>query len=114
MSEDRGGAGGSAAPAPPAHRGRVQAQGGGTEKSVPWAQAAPPSAADGRRMLDELHALLTPAEQRAREEAFALARDFIDRAAAKGGVDAPVARSFPRGRVVRVDIEVNKGHAFVP
>jgi len=54
-----------------AHRGRVQAQGGGTEKSVPWAQDQPPTASDGQRLLDELAAQLTDAELQARQDALA-------------------------------------------
>ena len=98
------------------HRGRVQAQGGGTEKSVPWAQSTPPTASDGQRMLDQLAAQLTDAELEARQAAFAQARAFINRAAQAGGV-GPVKKSFPAKPVrggIRVDIEVQKGMAFVP
>jgi hypothetical protein len=98
------------------HRGRVQAQGGGTEQSVPWAQRTPPTAIDGQRMLDELAALLTDAELQARRDAFVQAREFINRAAQAGGV-GPMKKSFPRKPVrggIRVDIEVQKGIAFLP
>lgn len=98
------------------HRGRVQPQGGGTEKSVPWAQDTPPTAGDGQRMLDQLAAQLTSAELQARQDAFTEAREFIDRAAQAGGV-GPMKKSFPRKPVrggIRVDIEVQKGIAFVP
>src|SRR5207249_11132287 len=98
------------------HRGGVQAQGGGTEKSVPWAQNAPPTASDGQRMLDELAAQLTDAELQARQDAFAQAHEFISRAAQAGGV-GPVKKSFPRKALrggIRVDIEVQEGIAFIP
>src|SRR6266852_2267443 len=98
------------------HRGRVQAQGGGTEKSVPWAQSTPPTANDGQRMLDELAAQLTDTELQERQDAFAQAREFINRAAQAGGV-GPMKKSFPRKAVrggIRVDIEVQKGIAFIP
>jgi len=98
------------------HRGRVQAQGGGTEKSVPWVQSTPPTASDGQRLLDELAAQLTAAELQARQDAFVQAREFIDRAASAGGV-GPVKKSFPRKAVrggIRVDIEVQRGMAFIP
>src|SRR5262249_5922511 len=94
------------------HRGRVQAQGGGTQKSVPWAQSSPPTASDGQRLLDQL----TDAELRTRQAEFAQARGFIDRAAKAGGV-GPVKKSFPLKAVrggIRVDIEVQKEIAFVP
>jgi hypothetical protein len=98
------------------HRGRVQAQGGGTEKSVAWAQSTPPTASDGQRMLDDLAAQLTDAELQARQAAFAQARAFISRAAQAGGV-GPIKKSFPFKAVrggIRVDIEVQKGTAVVP
>ena len=79
---------------------------------LPW----PPTQADGHRFLDELYAKLTPAEQRHREEAFEAAHLQVDRAAAVGGMPFS-KKSFPKparsdGR--RVDIEVQKGVAFVP
>jgi hypothetical protein len=67
-------------------------------------------------MLDELAAQLTPSELEARQEAFEQAREFVSRAAQAGGV-GPVKKSFPRKPVrggIRVDIEVQKGIAFVP
>lgn len=99
--------------ATPAHRGRVQAQGGGTQRSVSWAQSAAPTEADGHRMLDELYKQLTTREQNEREDSFRLAHNFVDSAADNGGVDAPVSKSFPRRRTIRVDIEVHAGKAFV-
>jgi hypothetical protein len=102
------------------HRGRVQAQGGGVEESIPWAQASPPTDADGYKMLVDLRNRLLPSEQRHRETAFAEARAFILRASQEGGVHAiprAVQKSFPRKPLPdnrRVDIEVRKGSAFVP
>jgi hypothetical protein len=65
-------------------------------------------------MLVDLHSMLTAREQLERDDSFALAHAFVTRAAAKGGVDAPVSKSFPKRRNVRVDIEVIKGRAFMP
>jgi len=101
------------------HRGRIQAQGGGTEESVPWDQDTPPTDLQGYQMLDELRAKLTSAEQRMRERAFAEARSYIAQAAAAGGACTPprVSKSFPRKALwggIRVDIEVLTGTAFVP
>jgi len=76
------------------HPGRVQAQGGGTERSVPWAQSTPPTAGDGQRLLDQPAAQLSSAELQARQEAFAQAREFINRASQAGGV-GPMKKSFP-------------------
>lgn len=99
----------------PPHRGRVQAQGGGVEKSRKWAQATPPTAADVLGMLDQLEAELGRADRRAREEAFAQAREFIRSAAEQSGLDAPVSKSFPRKNEgdIRVDLEVKAGKACV-
>jgi hypothetical protein len=48
----------------------MQAQGGGVEESVPWAQMEPPSASCGHQMLDDLRDKLTRAEQGYRQLAF--------------------------------------------
>jgi len=67
-------------------------------------------------MLDDLAAQLTDAELQARQDAFAQAREFIHRAVQAGGVGA-IKKSFPRKAVrggIRVDVEVQKGIAFVP
>src|SRR5438067_3024446 len=103
----------------PLHRGRVQAQGGGTEESEPWAEPAPPTAGDVLRTIDVLEARLTPKERREREQPFADLRRYVRNAAAAGGIsasDRPVKKSFlKRGsRDVRVDLEVLKGSACVP
>ena len=99
------------------HRGRIQAQGEGTEKSVAWAQPLPPTQSDGQRMVDQLEEKLTPKERRDREEALGKARQFIDRVARAGGISAPSRQTFPRvqkeGLQIRVDIEVVAGRAFI-
>jgi hypothetical protein len=67
-------------------------------------------------MLDDLAGQLTEAELRARQDAFAQAHEFVDRAAQAAGV-GPIKKSFPRKPVrggIRVDIEVQKGIAFIP
>jgi hypothetical protein len=68
-------------------------------------------------LLDALWTKLPPRRQRARERFFEDAREFVRRAAASGGVDAPVSKSFPRrtGKDgIRVDLEVKTGRACVP
>ncbi len=98
------------------HRGRVQAQGGGTEESVAWAQSEPPTESEGQDFLDQLASTLNPSELKARQGALTEARQFIERAARCGGVGV-TKRSFPRRPLkggIRVDIEVQKGLAFVP
>lgn len=103
-----------------AHRGRVQAQGGGVEESVAWARKEPPTVDDGHSFLVDLHGLLTRSEQYLREEAFERAHAYVDQAGAAGGAwatNGPIKKSFPpvpRTGQRRVDIEVQKGGAFVP
>ena len=96
------------------YRGRIQAQGGGLEKSVAWAQNFPPTTAQGLAMLNQLKASLSTKEIKERERSFNQAERFINNAGRAGGVTAPVSRSFPQGSAIRVDIEIITGQAFVP
>jgi hypothetical protein len=102
-------------PTGPPHRGKVQAQGGYTYESVPWAQSSPPTKADVLRMLDQLEAKLTASEKRAREEAFKQVRDFVQKVN-PSGLCATTSRSFPRNNDgdIRVDLVVHAGLACVP
>jgi hypothetical protein len=101
---------------PPHHRGRIQAQGGGTEESEAWAQSSPPTLSELLRLIDRLEARLTPRERRIRAKGFAQLRRYVENAARFGGVDAPVPKSFPNPPTgdVRVDLEVISGKAGVP
>ena len=77
------------------HRGRFQAQGNGTEKSVPWT--------------------LTQAELSARQDCFKKASLFIQRAPSYG-ISAFFKHScipFPPVKDIRVDIDVLAGVAFI-
>lgn len=96
------------------HRGRIQAQGGGLEASVSWAQMNPPTTSDGEIMLETLKAQLTERQINDRIKGFSQAERFINNAGNAGGVNAPVSRSFPQGSSIRVDIEIITGQAFVP
>jgi hypothetical protein len=98
----------------PPHRGRFQAQGGGVEKSVSWAQNVPPTVSDGHQWLDNLIAQLSPAEYLERLESFRKAREFMERAAKCGGVNAAISKSWVARGTIRVDLEVWVGTAFVP
>ena len=98
----------------PPHRGRIQAQGGGTERSVSWAQDKPPTTEDGLRLVTDLIAKLTAAEFNERAPAFEKAREFITRAGEHGGVDAVISKSWAVRGAIRVDLEVKVGKAFVP
>ena len=102
------------------HRGRFQAQGGrgkGIEQSEPWAQLVPLTAIAGNTLLDALYDKLGSAEQAVRQTAFDQARGFIESARASNGVMAPIRKSFPQKpnpHSEHVDVEVQKGIAFVP
>ena len=102
------------------HRGRVQAQGGDTEESVPWAQMVPPPESEGHDMLNLLWGRLSAREQRCRKQVFDQVHIFITKVAAAGGLWAeprPVKKSFlvhPPSFGRRIDVDVEKGCAFVP
>ncbi len=100
----------------PPHRGRVQAQGSGTEKSEAWAQKKPPGESEMLRKCDSLEAQLTPSEATDRAEPLQRLRNYITAAARCGGVDAPHIKSFRKrgSKDIRVDLEVIKGKACVP
>jgi hypothetical protein len=103
----------------PQHRGRIQAQGGGTEQSVPWARNTPPTESEMLNFCDELEGKLSQREKEDREQPLTELREFIRRAARAGGISAnpyPFKKAFlKRGsRDIRVDLEVHKGMACVP
>jgi hypothetical protein len=98
---------------PNLHRGRLQAQGGGVEKSEPWAQPNALTLSQGLEKLALLEAKLTPKEGAARNLGVQQARRFMMNAAAHGGV-GPTKVSFPKRNPIRIDVEVLAGMAFVP
>jgi hypothetical protein len=97
------------------HRGRIQAQGGGTEKSEAWAQGTAPTEQEMLARCDLLEAQLTTRERRERAQPMRELRRFIQNAATSGGISAPVSKSFLKrgGRGVRLDLEVITGRACV-
>lgn len=106
---------------PMPHRGRIQAQGNGVEKSELWGQAEPPTKTVMIRLLDNLYyEQLTKREQEERERCYDCARRYILRAPAEGyprnsPTNRPancVDRRSRRGDV-RIDIEITDGHACV-
>jgi hypothetical protein len=78
----------------PRHRGRIQAQGGGTEKSVSWTQAMPPTEREMLEKCDQLEGQLNSRELRDRERPMTQLRQLIQAAAQGGGLSAPVSKSF--------------------
>jgi hypothetical protein len=97
------------------HRGRIQAQGGGLERSVPWAQSTPPTVAQGLAMLQELRMQLTDKQFNERARSFERAERYIINAGAGGGAYPPGNSFKMQGTTdIRVDIEIQSGAAFVP
>src|SRR6266404_1737489 len=100
----------------PLHRGRVQAQGGGTEESEAWARETPPTESEMLENCDRLENKLTEREKKEREQPLEEIRQFIQVAARAGGISAPASKSFKKrgSKDIRVDLEVIKGMACVP
>ena len=96
-----------------AHRGRIQAQGGGLEASESWHQEEPLTKQKGLSLLQRLKNRLSPKDQELRIKQFEDAERFIK--GVDGGVDAPIRRTFQnyKTRDIRVDIEVWSGRAFI-
>lgn len=94
------------------HRGRMQAQGNGLEKSVSWSQDEPLTRTQAKGLLQRLKALLSKPEYAERAEQFEQAERYIEGA---NGLEAPNRKTFQnrKTRDVRVDIEVLAGRAFV-
>ena len=94
------------------HRGRIQAQGNGVEKSVTWSQDEPLSREQGKTLLQQLKGQLSEKEHAERAEQFEQAERYIEGA---NGIPAPERRTFQnrKTRDVRVDIEVLAGRAFI-
>jgi hypothetical protein len=98
------------------HRGRLQSQGAQLELSQPWSQISPLTYLDALKLLTALSAQHNAAELNLRSYAFAAANRFITQAGQNGGVTGHIAKSFPVPQdqhARRVDIEVQKGDAFV-
>ena len=115
MAAKSGRRAGKAADQPP-HRGRIQAQGGGIEKSVSWSRETPPTETEMMELVHKLELQLSRSERLERHVGFEQLRRFIRRAAKEGGTSIVPSRSFPPRpkRGVRVDIEILTGMAAVP
>jgi len=96
------------------HRGRIQVQGDKIEESESWAKNEPLSKEEGVMMLENLKNKIPKNEAKIREEAFIKASKFI-----KNGpyqvVTKPITKSYkvPDTEHERVDIEIQKGIAFI-
>lgn len=97
------------------NRGRIQAQGNGTEKSAPWNVNIEHTKNMGLERIGNLEAQLTPAELNLRVGALVKCRNRIMTTPGIG-VSAQMKKSYYddfRARKIRVDIEVNSGIAFM-
>ena len=77
-----------------AHRGRIQAQGAGTEKSESWCAMSPPTESEMLEMCDELESQLSRSERSDRASPMAALRNYIRAAAQAGGIHAPTSKTF--------------------
>ena len=100
----------------PEHRGRIQAQGSGTEKSVAWALDTAPTGGEMLQFCDDLESQFTGQEAKDRTIPLGQIRRFIKSAEQAGGLAAPVSKSWrtPGSKDIRIDLEVIKGMACVP
>jgi hypothetical protein len=98
------------------NRGRIQAQGGGTEKSDAWAIETDHCKSMGIDSVDNLEERLDNVEYRIRESALQKCRRAILNAP-NCGISAPMKKSYPADRrrdsSIRIDIEINSGIAFM-
>lgn len=97
------------------HRGRFQAQGDGTEKSVPWALIHPITKSHANSDIAKLEGKLTPVELNKRQQCFEKAYEFVRRAPSYG-ISAFFKHScapFPPIKDIRVDIDILAGTALI-
>jgi hypothetical protein len=97
------------------NRGRIQAQGDGTEKSESWTLNTDHYKHMGITCVDNLQGQLTNPELLLRTNALQQCRNRI-LSTPNYGVSAQMKKSYYddfRNRKVRVDIEVNAGVAFI-
>lgn len=97
------------------NRGRVQAQGNGTEKSESWAASCDFTKDMGLAKLDSLESSLTTPELSLRRLAIQQARDRV-KSAPDYGISAIMKKSYyddKTKRAIRIDVEINARTSFV-
>lgn len=100
------------------HRGRFQAQGVKLEKSKAWAQENELLLETGHELLKALESDLSKKDSLVRTKGFSQCRRTMDQAAKNGGIKVsdmgkPFIKSYPKGALERLDLEVRFGIAFV-
>lgn len=95
-------------------RGRIQAQGEGTEESISWAQEHVPTKNSGHEMVNSLKKKLTKKQIKERQYGFDKVNKAIDEAPSDGML-ATIRTSFVNKKISedkRIDLEVLQGKAF--
>ena len=97
------------------HRGRIQAQGNGVEKSENWSQDNPLTSKDALILLENLKSRLSEREFEERKYGLKKAKALIQNASENGGIDAVRKLSYltPKTKETRINIEVLGGTAFI-
>ena len=96
------------------HRGRIQAQGGGVEKSESWLQDTFLTLADGKKLIEKLKNKLTKTELKIRQKEFQKLEKFVEEHS-ETGISAPsLGHSWKvkDSKNERVDLEIHSGLAF--
>lgn len=96
------------------NRGRIQAQGAGTEESSAWAQNDDMFKAQGIEHVQELRGMLTPGETNLRRNSLNVVEHRINNYPSQGVL--PFKKSYwdnDSRKDIRVDIEVHAGIAFI-
>lgn len=96
------------------HRGRIQIQGENIEASESWSQIEPPTKTDGLNLLNKLKNRIPKKEAQIRDSVFLKAKQFIEQGPHEV-ISAMITRSFKvKGtKQERIDIEIQKGEAFI-
>lgn len=97
------------------NRGRIQSQGGGIEESENWAKNSSLTICEGKTKLSSLKAKHSKKILKERSDAFTKLESFMHNAKSQGGVSGPISKSYPvqNHKNKRIDLEVQKGKAFV-
>jgi len=97
------------------NRGRIQAQGGGIEKSSAWTTNNVFTKSMGIERVNDLDSQLSVAERNLRDVALDKSRQRIN-SCGPNGIPATMKKSFYndyKNKKIRIDVEVRGGVAFI-
>jgi len=97
------------------NRGRIQAQGGRTEKSEAWTKEKDIDKKEGLSITKRLEQQLSKRELSMRKEALKQLKSRI-KTSPSSGIDAPLIKTYyddKRKRDIRIDLEIITGRAFI-